>query len=323
MTIVLHERPGFHVIPLRSESPDSSRLDCVGCNIALILRHLGVSDTRTPLGAELHFELDPARRVVLERSDLQERLWSCSGVRTSYAEASLEEIIDGVEHGQPVLVEGDAHAMEWLPFHGRVHMLHSFLALGVSHTRAELIAADAYETRTEWGSATPRVVTVGVGDLPAIWDRSFGTWRVARFTLGAAPPPVPTRRLLAENGRALVTGAAAVSAFADHHAQRIDSRAEVDAFVLACWRAARAAALHHRWLQDRTQEPGSVVRMEDVEIFDARIATPWASVATHSYLLRRRIEAGFQPPPAPFELLRRTLAPGMIEVGRLLQERAG
>ncbi|MEV4158072.1 hypothetical protein AB0J48_34115 [Nocardia salmonicida] len=53
----------------------------------------------------------------------------------------------------PYLAIGDAFEMAWTPYHGRKHIEHGFLVLGVD------LAFDAYRTITEFGEAVPTVIT--------------------------------------------------------------------------------------------------------------------------------------------------------------------
>ncbi|MFD6107553.1 hypothetical protein ACFWFQ_33380, partial [Nocardia salmonicida] len=52
----------------------------------------------------------------------------------------------------PYVAIGDAFEMAWTPYHGRKHIEHGFLVLGVD------LAFDAYRTITEFGEAVPTVI---------------------------------------------------------------------------------------------------------------------------------------------------------------------
>lgn len=305
-------------------------LDCVAVNLSVMLRHLGAEDSSSPFACQWRFTFPPpsGELPVLEHQPLLSVMTEQSGYRLVHVDIPGDRVGAGlarlVAGAGPVLLLGDAFSMPWVPYHGHVHMTHSFIIDGVSADAEWAEVADGYTNRTEWGDAAPCRTRVAVADLVDICSPGEGGGlRAGVFERVAAPKPVDARTWLARNAAAMSgpDTAAAFESFADRdRLVQGDVPARFEQFVLACWLVARARAVHARWLASLARDRAELLPPEFAATFEGSVVGAWTKAMEFSYIASRRVRQGRAVPPAPFDIVARQAAPAELELaGRLLE----
>src|SRR5213594_1555706 len=161
-----------HECPLTRHAVDSDLLDCVNDNLAVMLAQLGVNDVRTPFACQWHlgFDRDGAdASVSLYRRSPDEMISEQTGwtvVARPLQVDRLEDACAELLHRGPVLLYGDAFHLQWLPYFGREHQLHSFIVDWLSPERSRVHIVDAYSNKTQWGEASPTELFLETANLP-------------------------------------------------------------------------------------------------------------------------------------------------------------
>lgn len=294
--------------PVDVEGLDSDQLDCFDDNLQALLRHHGADDIRSPFASQWHFEFDEKRpgglpsvvRTASVDAIREASGWALTALPVAPGNAAAACVAE-LGRGHPVLAIGDAHAMPWLPYHGREHMDHSFVVDGVSGDR--LMIADAYSNKTPWGEAIPGRAELSVAHFESALAGSDG-WRGGWLHVferrDGSVGPKPPRDAIRANATALLEELrerAALSRFRSFHAGRVDDPAAVHDFTLACWIVARSRAAHALWLADVT---GDAIAGE----FQDRVAAPWQRAMEFSYLMERRVRAGRPAPESALDLIK-------------------
>ena len=303
-------------------------LDCVAVNLSVMLRHLGVEDSSSPFACQWRFTFPPpaGELPVLEHQPLLSVMTRQSGYRLVDVDIPEDRVgaglAEGVSGAGPVLLLGDAFSMPWVPYHGHVHMVHSFIVDGVSADARWAEVADGYTNRTEWGDAAPCRTRVAVAELIDICtpadDRGL---RAGIFERVAPPQPVDARAWLLCNAAAMSGSDTATSftSFADPaRLEGGDQSARFEQFVLACWLVARARTVHARWLASLAPDDAALLPPEFAAAFEASVVSAWSKAMEFSYIASRRIRQGRAVPPAPFDIVANQAAPAELDLARQL-----
>jgi hypothetical protein len=277
---------------------ESSLLDCVSDNLALLLAHAGFPDVNAPFARSWRFAVvEPVSvgeppRLDLPPSDLDATLLRDTGFAMQWLHdesvpAALPAWTAELSAGRPVLVLADAYGLPWLPYAGHEHMTHSFVVEGITDEGVAVV--DAYRNATQWGTAEPGAWTVPV-DVIATATAGGVRWG----WLGRVGEPAPMEPL--EQVR---TNADAILAAArdGHYRRFLDAYRNCAAGELAVlatqtWLLARSRALHHRWLTDVAATPGAAGPADLADEFHRRVVTGWQRAATSVYVGLRRALAG-------------------------------
>jgi len=166
---------------------------------------------------------------------------------------------------------------------------------------------DAYSNKTQWGEASPTELFLETANLPGLLARDeLGRLRSAETLEGYhLPARLNLRSLLMENALGIAEAAqrGVFASLADFYRERLDEPSVVRRFVVQCWLAARARALHARWLGElETREPKLLPEGFASE-FTRSIAAGWSQVSAFAYVLLRKIEQGKPPILTPFALI--------------------
>lgn len=320
--------------PLSYERVDSALLDCIDDNLAVLLGHTGVEDVRTPFACQWHFAFDPegARPLRLARTPVEELIARHSGARivtgTLDARPLAETCAAHAAAGTPLLLFGDAFLMPWLPYFAREHMEHSFIVDGASDDGLFVHVVDAYANRTAWGEAAPVQTELHVLGLERmvrdLESAHAGTWRTVERAEVESPWDVPA--LLRENAAAILRTVGEerqVERFSRHYAERAGDAEALGPFVLACWLAARARALHGLWLADVARERPHLLSEEIARRYAEEVAAPWQRASEFAYVMLRRVSQGKAAPDVCFRILEQTVAPGEVRCAQALQAAPG
>ncbi|MGP3683700.1 acyl carrier protein [Streptomyces sp. IBSNAI002] len=259
-------------------------LDCIQVNLAVLADHHHGPDTHLRLGSALRWHTRPGAHGLptvdpsLDHriAEAEQLLGLKASSRTRLTGAGLRDTVR--TRGTTHYVVADAHAMPWLPYHGRRHMDHSFLlAAGPEGFHV----ADGYRTETPWGHAVPGHWEFGAGDLAGIGTAEVIAWAP---TLLDATAPRP-----AYDGG---DPDAYLAAYAGHP----DRAAALEQLASETWLLARARGLHARW-RARLSLP-----------VDTEHLRRWDLVVEQSYLAHRRVARGRTEPPGVLDRLAAALA---------------
>jgi hypothetical protein len=326
--------------PVDVHGLDNDLLDCLDDNVAVLLRHLGVADVRSPFGCQWFFDFPQQAPEedctfplpVLRRQQLSEVLATVTGFQlaTPCVAAGDEErfCAEMLGEGRPVIVQGDAFLMPWLPYYGRQHMNHSFIVEAVGDGMLDV--ADAYYNKTEWGEAAPTRTLLPARALQPLAEtaRAAGEPPFLMLEPVGEPQPLDVAGVLRQNAaqiRGQLGERKLMTAFSQYYADAITAPGAAERFSLACWLIARDRALHARWLGDLAADQGSPVGAHVAEAFAERVAAPWQQALRFSYLLQRRVKAGKSAPDSAFQQIEREIEPAEIQAAGLLpgRDRAG
>ena len=317
---------------LHYDGVDSAYLDCLDDNLAVLLKHVGVTDLRAPFACQWYFDFDPsAPAASVERAPVEELIRQQTGYlfRQHQFEAGryVERCAEFLQREQPLLVFGDAYFMPWLPYFAREHMEHSLLVDGLSDDQRLFHVVDAYYNHTPYGLASPTATYLPAMALERIAQAldtpNAGTFLVIEAA-GTPTPIDPATRLLsnAEQMLAQLQERAALERFRRFYAERAQDAAAIKAFTLDCWLIARARALHRLWLSDVARQYPDVLDAGFPDIFQQDVVAPWQKVAEYAYICLRRVSQGRAAPDACFKMLEQTVAPNEIRVAELLAQTA-
>jgi hypothetical protein len=314
---------------------DSELLDCLDDNIAALLRHHGVTDVRTPFACQWYFDFraenadeddDEYPLPVLKRRPIAEVINETTGFQLSTPDVKSGEEVrfctELIGEGNPVIIQGDAYLMPWLPYYGREHMNHSFIVDSVDD--GLLHVADAYYNKTQWGEAVPTRTTFPTDALRPLAE-SAETIGEAPFLVlerQGEPAPPDVAGLLRQNAEQIrdrLGERHLLTEFSRFYTRDIAAPDAAGRFTLACWLVARDRALHGRWLADLAATTHPPVDAGVVESFTERVVRPWQRAMEFSYVLERRVRAGRAAPTSTFELIEQEIEPVEVELaGRLL-----
>ena len=324
--------------PVDIHGLDNDLLDCLDDNIAALLRHHGVADVRSPFGCQWFFGFPPPAPQqdgrfplpVLRHQPLSGILAAGTGFRlaTPDVDAGGEErfCAEMLGDGRPVIVQGDAFLMPWLPYYGRQHMNHSFIVEAAGD--GVLTVADAYYNKTEWGEAAPARTVLPSGALQPLAEtaRAAGEPPFLMLEPDGEPRPLDVAGVLRQNTEQIrfqLGERKLMTAFSRHYADAITAPGAAERFSLACWLIARDRALHARWLGDLAAAANPEVDTGFAEAFTERVAAPWQQAVRFSYLLQRRIQAGKAAPDSAFRQIEHEIEPAEIEMAGLLGRAQG
>jgi acyl carrier protein len=233
-------------------------LDCLQANLAVVADRALGPGAHLALGAPLDLRWTVADTgIPAVTADLDVRL----------AEAARLLGIRVTDRGDrlagPAYVVADAYEMSWLPYAGREHLEHSFLA--VPGRPGTVTVVDAYHNDTRWGSARP-----GVWRLP---EAEVPTGTVLTLAVEPVPAPDPAAVLAANATRLAAADAPGYLAAVRAATGRPGA---IEQLVLDVWLLSRSRLLHAYWLgEDAPQD--------------------WLTLGSHLYLAMRR----GKPTPAP------------------------
>ncbi|UUU43750.1 hypothetical protein [Streptomyces sp. NBC_00162] len=282
----MNDHPASAPLPERHAlgSVHTELLDCIQVNLAVLADHHHGPDTHLRLGAALRWHSRPGPNG-LPTADppLDHRIAEAEqllGLKVrSRTRLTGAELLAAVRaRGTTHYVVADAHAMPWLPYHGRRHMDHSFL---LAPGPDGFHVADGYRTDTPWGPAAPGHWQFGADALAGIEHAEVIEW-APRLLDATAPRPEY------DGG----DPAPYLAAYADHP----DRAAALEQLSAETWLLARARALHARW-RARLSLP-----------VDTEHLRSWDLVVEQSYLAHRRVARGRTEPPGVLDRLAAALA---------------
>jgi hypothetical protein len=256
-------------------------LDCFQTSVSVISDWFHGSGSYVQLGARVRHSLrfDPDG-TVLEWST-RDRLREASAFLGIEVAGHRESTIDGVlrdvvQASTPAYVVGDTFHLPWLPYAGHEHMDHSF----VLHADGDAAyVVDAYGNSTPYGVALP-----GIWAIDDAWRRRLATLPVTAFTVRAAAlRPADPLDCLRANVTSLDATASAVEGYIDE--LREAGVARIAPVVRSIWLGGRQCHLHGLWLR----RAGASARIVDE---CAARESAWRELATHSYVLFRRLQRG-------------------------------
>lgn len=315
---------------LHYDGIDSAYLDCLDDNLAVLLKHVGVNDLRTPFACQWHFDFDPAAPAAcVERTPVEALIRQQTGYvfRQQQFEDGryVEQCAELLQREVPLLIFGDAYFMPWLPYFAREHMEHSFLVDGLSDDQRLLHVVDAYYNHTPYGLATPTDTYLPALALERI-AQALETPNARTFlTIEQADTPtsIDPAALLLDNAEQMLTQLrerSALEQFSRFYAERIQDAAAIKAFTLDCWLIARSRALHRLWLSDLAHQHPDLLDAGFADTFQQDVVVPWQKVAEYAYICLRRVSLGRAAPDACFKMLEQTVAPNEIRVAALLAQ---
>ncbi|MFD0312743.1 acyl carrier protein [Streptomyces flavalbus] len=258
------------------DTVDARLFDCVQVNLAVLADRWYGAGTHLRLGAVLRFrpEDGPGGLPTVERPAREELLDSAAALGLAVLEWRTTRPGESVRPAPGRYVVADAFDLPWVPYHGRRHMEHSFLAETVETDDGSILVVDAYHNETPWGSARPLRRRLSRAELAAAVP---GPALVATLA-PAGEPPAPVRaRLDLADGQ---TARGYVAAYAEHP----DRVAALDRLTLETWLLARSRALHLRFRQFEGSLPDDTGAVAHVRA--------WESLAEAVYLGFRRVRRG-------------------------------
>ncbi|MGW0336306.1 hypothetical protein ACWD0J_31415 [Streptomyces sp. NPDC003011] len=276
---------------------DTSAMDCVQANLALVADCLLGPGSHAGLGAPVRFaprdrpgDLPTVEPTVAEHTQV---LRDLVGVDIPGPAAGLcaATAVDALREGSRLLfVVADAYVLPWCPYFGRQHMSHSFV-LTLDERNQDLVRVwDAYDNETPFGRARPGGWTMTSREVSRILG-SAGPVRASTPTVlpgHVAPDPADVLR---RNADALTrAGTTAVKEYVAAYRDHTDRARAAEALLLETWLLARSRRLHHAWLT--TRAAGT-----DGTRAQAQQADAWQEFAGHCYLAARRVRRG-RPEPA-------------------------
>ncbi len=254
---------------------EADLFDCLEVNLAIVADGYHGAGTGLALGAVLDHEMreGPHGLPTIERS-LGSQLWRAETaigvIATSHRRVPLVGLADAVPPGATAYVVADAFVLPWLPYYGRVHLPHSFLAERVP---GGWHIIDGYDNRTRWGAATP------------------GCWRLSELDRGdrsACDVLTLTAAPLAAVEPACVIDGADVGTYVAAYAGRAEQAITWKQLATETWLLSRARRLHMR-ARARVEWQATPSETEHMNA--------WADLAGQAYLASRRAQQG-KPVPS-------------------------
>jgi acyl carrier protein len=259
-------------------------LDCLQANLAVLAdRHHG-SGTHLALGAALRFRPTAGTGALpTVEPSLAGHLTDAGRflgllVTAQWQHVTPARLADlSSQHGE-LYVVADAHDLPWTPYHGQLHLEHSFL---VDSGPAGAMITDAYQNLTPWGSAVPGRWEVDWAKLPT------ADHVVALASTATVPAATP------------VIDMADPAHYLDAYARHADRVAALRRLTLETWLLARSRRLHAGF-RARSGTPPTGEVEEHLH--------GWDLLAEQSYLAARRVERGRREPAGLLARLGQALA---------------
>jgi acyl carrier protein len=262
-------------------------LDCLQANLAPLAERYRESGRYLALGSELRFAPRPgdaglptieplltdhlataSQTLGLAVSDR----WSVSAGADPATLLRGHEIVYGV---------ADAFYLPWVPYHGHVHMVHSFL---LEPAEGGVVVHDAYHNDTPWGQARPVSLSLASPQIPQMLPQ--GADLVAIAPAGAVGG-LPVSRYVAPM-RDLT------QSYLDAYRQHAERAEALERLTLETWLMVRSRRLHAAFCL-------SAGSYRDPQI--TRHLTAWARLAEYTYLAHQRVVRGKPEPGAVTERL--------------------
>lgn len=275
---------------------DTATLDCWQATLALGLLARGFGDPLTVLGAQWWFG-GPERPGGPPCLDMQpeavrlERLTGLRPVVRPLDGAGLRDRCDqALAEGRAPLVVTDGFVLPWCPYYGVRHTEHSFAVTGTAS--AGLCASDAYDIRTEWGTARPLDTLAGPEVVAAI-EQAPGS-RVVDLVPVGRPAPADPVALLRENAAGLAAWAHVdpYAWFVEEYRVGQDDPDAFEAFCGACWTIERRRRLYAAWLELAARRPDAPLPAGFADEYRGRVVAAWSEVNRFAYLALRRVRSG-------------------------------
>lgn len=275
---------------------DTAMLDCWQATLALGLLAQGYDDVLPVLGAQWWFgePEQPGGPPSLDLEPEANRLEALTGLRPTarpLVGAGLRERSERVlAAGRTPLVVTDGFVLPWCPYYKVRHLEHSFAVTGTAPDG--LAVVDAYDIRTEWGTAQP-LDTVAGPDVIAAIEQSAGS-RVVELMPHGQPAQTDPVALLRENARRLAAWARAdpYAWFVDRYcAEQVDVET-FEAFCETCWGIERRRRLYAVWLDTLADRPDVPLPIGFADEYRSRVVAAWSEVNRFAYLALRRLRAG-------------------------------
>ncbi|MFD5710983.1 hypothetical protein ACFWHW_11395 [Streptomyces pharetrae] len=263
--------------------------DCIQVNLAALA---GRRDPHAHLapGARLGFSPRPGRAgLPTVEPRLDDHLAAAEtllGLRVAarWTTSGRPSAADLLGEHDVVYAVADAFHLPWVPYCGRRHMEHSFLA---EADAGSVTVTDAYHNDTPWGSARPGAWHLSPADLADALPE--GATVVA---FHHEPPDVRTP--IRYDAPAPETIARYVRSYAEHE----DRATALEHLTLETWLLTRARRLHAAARAD-TRGPDEAVEEHLAD---------WAKLTEQTYLAHRRVQRGRPEPTGVTDRLARLLA---------------
>ncbi|WP_406631870.1 acyl carrier protein [Amycolatopsis sp. WGS_07] len=263
--------------------------DCVQVNLAVLAERWHGPGAGLALGACLRFRPVPAGDGLpsVEPDPVRQLAEAPAILGFTLRGPDRRQAAD-IEPGPGRLVVADAFGLPWVPYAGKRHLEHSFLA---EHgDQARIGGIDAYHNETPWGAARPCRWTLDRSEFAAL----PGPVVLAEFARAAAPRPRASTDLAPDS---------VIDRYVRAYAEHPERERALRQLTLQTWLLTRARALHAAFLRHTNAFDGAA---EDAV---ARHVRDWESLTEQAYLAHRRVERGRAEPRGPLprlaELLRR------------------
>jgi acyl carrier protein len=262
------------------EPLDHRLFDCVQVNLAELADRLHGAGSHLAMGRVLRFWPRPGAdglptveptvdSQVAESADLL-------GLRVT--RRARIAAVDELEPGPGCYAVADAYHLPWVPYHGKEHLQHSFLA---EPDGDGVTVVDGYHNDTPWGAARPGRWPLSRAELAEVLPEGALTYEIT-----AADRPADRTPLVQ-----LADAGTYVAAYADFP-DRV--------------RALRGLTLQ-TWLLTRSRRLHAAAMGIGTEAVQAHLAE-WDALAKQVYLASRRVAAGREEPRSVFARLADCLA---------------
>ncbi|MEV5597966.1 hypothetical protein [Streptomyces sp. NPDC052496] len=301
-----------------TENVDTTALDCVQANIAVLADRVHGGGTHLRLGAPLRFRPNtstatslPTVEPSLDHHVSDAEILTGIRLRGMNEPISVDRacrLLDSVNSSLPhvLYVVADAYTLPWCPYVGHVHMDHSFLLLRRDEAHVDVL--DAYHNDTPYGPARPDIRAIGREELQERLAEQ--PLRVAEVGT-ATPQRHSLAHTLQRNASALSTAEHDIRAYAQAYRDHADPATAAEALLLESWLLARSRRMHARWLSHSL--PAEVCAPF------SRHADAWSAFAGHCYMAARRLRRGSTPPDGVHEQLSALLHEDIRQAERLAE----
>ncbi|MDH6113893.1 acyl carrier protein [Kitasatospora sp. MAP12-15] len=261
--------------------------DCLQVNLGLLADRWHGGGTHLRLGAALRLDPrpGPGGLPTVERSTEQQLAEAQQRLGLVLRELRTESSGAAVRPGPGCYLVADAYHLPWVPYFGRRHLEHSFLA--ETDPSGAITIVDGYHNETPWGSARPGRWTLDAARFAAALP---GPVTVAEFAPDPAGPGAATDA--SGPGAVEPIGPAAVLTYVGAYAEHSDRAAALEQLTLETWLLARSRKLHAAFAQ-ATGATGATGAST------ARVAEhlrAWDALTEQVYLAYRRVERGRAEP---------------------------
>ncbi|RJX37517.1 hypothetical protein D3P09_21275 [Paenibacillus pinisoli] len=302
---------------------DTSNLDCIHDNIAVLLHHGGILNADHIFASTWYFDFiadETAVTPIVPKLD-----YLALPERISYAGFELTEkkfregdyistITDLLAQGNPLIVFGDAFYMPWLHYYSREHHEHTIIIAGINSATKKIAIIDAFQNLTPWGTIHRQKKEISLTVLIEAIEKLQTTKRKSYYLLNKIGPQtslgneiimnINSERIIQKVGEEQT-----ISKFSSYYKERFMSREYLDQFVYSCWLTARARVNYHKWMSYIDSKMNTVSLINE---FYETIVKPWNQVSTFAYVLSVKLDQYDRLPTSCFDLLEKRVEPAEL-----------